>query len=76
MTGKKVTVAARWQLILDLLDPDNRCGAWSPATVQGRPVVCTRACMAVHKCAQRRRPHIGIMWVINRSPRPSGSHNA
>ena len=35
--------AARWQLVLDLLDPDNRCGAWSPATVRGRPVVCTRA---------------------------------
>jgi len=35
--------AARWQLILDLLDPDKRCGAWSPATIQGRPVVCTRA---------------------------------
>ena len=35
--------AARWQLILDLLDPDKRCGAWSPATVLGRPVVCTRA---------------------------------
>jgi len=35
--------AARWQLVLDLLDPDNRCGAWSPATVQGRPVICTRA---------------------------------
>jgi hypothetical protein len=35
--------AVRWQLILDLLDPDNRCGAWSPATVQGGPVVCTRA---------------------------------
>ena len=35
--------AARWQLVLDLLDPDNRCGAWSPATVQGRPVVCTLA---------------------------------
>jgi hypothetical protein len=35
--------AARWQLILDLLDPDKRCGAWSPATFQGRPVVCTRA---------------------------------
>ena len=35
--------AARWQLILDLLDPDNRCGAWSPGTVRGRPVVCTRA---------------------------------
>jgi hypothetical protein len=34
---------ARWQLILDLLDPDKRCGAWSPATFQGRPVVCTRA---------------------------------
>ena len=35
--------AARWQLILDLLDPDEHCGAWSPATVRGRPVVCTRA---------------------------------
>jgi hypothetical protein len=44
--------AARWQLILDLLDPDNRCdlldpdnrcGAWSPVTFGGRPVVCTRA---------------------------------
>jgi hypothetical protein len=35
--------AARWQLILDLLDPDKRCGAWAPATVQGRPAVRTRA---------------------------------
>lgn len=35
--------AKRWQNILDLLDPDKRCGAWSPATVAGRPVVCTRA---------------------------------
>ena len=35
--------AARWQLILDLLDPDKRCGTWAPATFQGRPVVCTRA---------------------------------
>jgi len=35
--------AARWQLILDLLDPDKRCGAWSPTTFHGRPVVCTRA---------------------------------
>jgi len=35
--------AARWQRILDLLDPDLRCGAWSPATCRGRPVVCTRA---------------------------------
>ena len=34
--------AARWQLILDLLDPGKRCGAWSPATFKGRPVVCTR----------------------------------
>ena len=34
--------AARRHLILDLLDPDKRCGAWSPATFQGRPVVCTR----------------------------------
>jgi hypothetical protein len=35
--------AARWQRILDLLGPDKRCGAWSPTTFQGRPVVCTRA---------------------------------
>ena len=35
--------AARWQRILDLLDPDKRCGAWSAATFEGRPVVCTRA---------------------------------
>ena len=35
--------AARWQRILDLLDPDKRCGAWSPATFQGHPLVCTRA---------------------------------
>ena len=34
---------ARWQLILDLLDPGKRCGAWSPVTFAGRPVVCTRA---------------------------------
>ena len=32
--------AARWQIILDLLDPGKRCGAWSPATFAGRPVVC------------------------------------
>jgi hypothetical protein len=35
--------AARGLRILDLLDPDKRCGVWSPATFQGRPVVCTRA---------------------------------
>ena len=35
--------AARWQLILDLLDPDKRYGAWWPATFQAHPVVCTRA---------------------------------
>jgi len=35
--------AARWQRILDLLDPGKRCGAWCPATFAGRPVVCTRA---------------------------------
>ena len=29
--------AARWQLILDLLDPDKRCGAWSLATFQRSP---------------------------------------
>jgi hypothetical protein len=35
--------AAGWRRILDLLDPDKRCGAWCPAACAGRPVVCTRA---------------------------------
>ena len=35
--------AARWQRILDLLDPGKRCGAWSPDSFEGRPVVCTLA---------------------------------
>lgn len=35
--------ALRWQRILDRLDPGKRCGAWSPVTFAGRPVVCTRA---------------------------------
>ena len=35
--------AVRRQRILDLLDPDKRCGAWCPAACAGRPVVCTRA---------------------------------
>jgi hypothetical protein len=34
---------ARWQRILDLLDPGTNCGVWAPVTVAGRPVVCTRA---------------------------------
>jgi hypothetical protein len=41
--GHRAGEAARWQRILDLLDPDKHCGAWSPATCQGHPVVCTRA---------------------------------
>jgi hypothetical protein len=41
--GARAGEAARGQRILDLLDPDNRCGAWSPVTFDGRPVVCTRA---------------------------------
>ena len=41
--------AARWQRILDLLDPGKCCGAWSPATCEGRPVVCTRAPHGAHE---------------------------
>lgn len=41
--GPPAGEAARGQRILDLLDPDKRCGAWSSATVEGRPAVCTRA---------------------------------
>ena len=41
--GPPAGEAARGQRILDLLDPDKPCGAWSPAAFEGRPVVCTRA---------------------------------
>jgi hypothetical protein len=58
--------AARWQLILDLLDPDNRCGAWSPATVQGRPVVCTRA--PHHPREEHANAETGWRWRDQTSP--------
>ena len=35
--------AARWQRVLDLLDPGKRCGAWCLFTFSGRPVVFTLA---------------------------------
>ena len=54
--------AARWQLILDLLDPDIRCGAWSPATVQGRPVVCTRA--PHQACEEHANAETGWRWKV------------
>jgi hypothetical protein len=52
--------AARWQLILDLLDPDKRCGAWSSATVQGRPVVCNRA--PHQACEEHANAETGWHW--------------
>lgn len=52
--------AARWQRILDLLDPGKRCGAWSPATFEGRPVVCTRA--PHHACAEHANAETGWRW--------------
>jgi hypothetical protein len=61
--------AARWQLILDLLDPDKRCGAWSPATVRGRPVVCTRA--PHHAREEHANAETGWRWHDETpSPRP------
>jgi hypothetical protein len=41
--GLRADQAARWQRILDSLDPGKHCGAWSLATFEGRPVVCTLA---------------------------------
>lgn len=52
--------AARWQRILDLLDPGKRCGAWSPATFEGRPVVCTRA--PYHACEEHANAETGWRW--------------
>ena len=54
--------AARCQLILDLLDPDKRCGAWSPATVQGRPVVCTRPPHDARK--EHANAETGWRWTV------------
>ncbi len=48
--------AARWQRILDLLDPGKRCGAWSPATFEGRPVVCTLAPTTAARSTQTPKP--------------------
>ncbi len=42
-TSARADEEARWQRILDILDPGKNCGAWAPVTVAGRPVVCTRA---------------------------------
>jgi len=41
--GARTDEEARWQRILDMLDPGTNCGAWAPVTVAGRPVACTRA---------------------------------
>ena len=61
--------AARWQLVLDPLDPDNRCGAWSPATVRGCPVVCTRA--PHHAREEHANAETGWRWHDETpSPRP------
>jgi hypothetical protein len=59
--------AARWQRILDLLDPDKRCGAWSPATFQGRPVVCTRA--PHHAREEHANAETGWRWYDETSNR-------
>jgi len=61
--------AARWQLILDLLDPDKCCGAWSPATVQGRPVVCTRA--PHHVREEHANAETGWRWYDDDWPFPA-----
>lgn len=61
--------AARWQRILDLLDPDKRCGAWSPATFQRRPVVCTRA--PHHAREEHANAETGWRWYDETSsPQP------
>jgi hypothetical protein len=52
--------AARWQRILDLLDPGKRCGAWSPATFQGRPVVRIRAARRRLRGACKRRNRVAL----------------
>ena len=57
--------AARWQRILDLLDPGKRCGAWCPATFAGRPVVCT---LAPHDSREQHSDaETGWRWYDERS---------
>jgi hypothetical protein len=57
--------AVHWQRILDRLDPDKRCGAWSPATFAGRPVVCTRA--PHHAREQHSDAETGWSWYDEKS---------
>ena len=57
--------AVRWQRILDQLDPDKRCGAWSSATFAGRPVVCTRAPHDVGE--QHSEAETGWSWYDEKS---------
>jgi len=59
--------AARWQRILDLLDPGKRCGEWSAMTFAGRPVVCTRA--PHDMCEQHSDAETGWRWYSEDSAR-------
>jgi hypothetical protein len=67
--------AARWQRILDLLDPSKRCGAWCPATFAGRPVVCTRAPSRRARAAFRRRNRLALVRRQVLKAIPHGSSN-
>jgi hypothetical protein len=59
-SSPRANEAARWQRILDLLDPGKRCGAWSQATFEGRPVVCTRAPHDARE--EHANPETGWRW--------------
>ncbi|HEV2258523.1 MAG TPA: hypothetical protein VGS06_35830 [Streptosporangiaceae bacterium] len=61
--------AARWQRILDLLDPGKRCGAWCPATFAGRPVICTRAPHDARE--QHSDAETGWRWYDEKALKPS-----
>jgi hypothetical protein len=61
--GARTDEEARWQRILDMLDPGTNCGAWAPVTVAGRPVVCTRAPHDVR--AEHANAETGCRWSEN-----------
>ena len=59
----RINEEARWQRILDMLDPGKNCGAWAPVTVAGRPLVCTRAPHDARE--QHANAETGCRWSEN-----------
>jgi len=59
---------------VDLPDPDNRCGAWSSATFEGRPVVCIRAPRDARVARLRRKDSQHVTTIAPQQRTAVGRH--